>query len=428
MTATAQTTPAEEPAIARKPRVMIAGEFSAGKSRLINGLLGKEVLPSNVTSTALPPIWLIHGIETALMIDLDGNSRPLDFEDIQVETTSYCLLSCEADILKYVDLIDTPGNSDPNIPPICWERIVEYADNLVWCSSAMQAWKQTEKATCKELPEDLLASATLLITQADRMPDEKSAEKVLRRVSRDASKLFPEILMGSMLNDDDVGKVRDRLISLAETMPLRGSDVELVEDARMEAEAKLSGNKRRRPVTQIKTPVKSRPAPFDATSGVRPKSKLLDDGEKVVGPWSMESEEETAKPTSKPIDAETDAKPEAAKAEDKKPAATKTDAKADVAEETAAAKAEKPKAVAPSKPKAKATKKLEPTLKAVLADTKVDENKGTSFGLPNGVIAELWKRKTDGLDLDNNEQFLSAVAGILAEVQGALKTDAKSSK
>ena len=165
MNANLKIATSEVPITRRKPRIMIAGEFSAGKSRLINGLLGRDLLPSNVTSTALPPIWLIGGGDAALVVGLDGTVSDLDFDEIDVETTAYCLLSCDAEILRHVDLIDTPGSSDPNIPSICWERIVDFADSLIWCSSAMQAWKQTEKATVSDLPEDLRAQATLLITQ-----------------------------------------------------------------------------------------------------------------------------------------------------------------------------------------------------------------------------------------------------------------------
>ena len=49
------------PRPARLPRILVAGEFSSGKTQLISGLLGEAVLPSNVISTALPPIWLVSG-------------------------------------------------------------------------------------------------------------------------------------------------------------------------------------------------------------------------------------------------------------------------------------------------------------------------------------------------------------------------------
>ena len=220
--------------VRRKPRIMIAGEFSAGKSRLVNALLGKEVLPSNVTSTALPPIWMVHGDQPPLIVGIDGEVMDLEMDEIKVETTAFCVVSSRAPILEHVDLIDTPGNSDPKIPAICWERMVQYADSMVWCTSAMQAWKQTEKATCADLPEDLLTHATLLITQADRMPDERSAGKVERRVTRDASKYFSTIMMGSMLDENDAAMVRERLISISGDLALRGAEEELVDEIRAE--------------------------------------------------------------------------------------------------------------------------------------------------------------------------------------------------
>lgn len=224
----------ETTGVTRKPRVLVAGEFSAGKSRLINGLIGKDVLPSNVTSTALPPIWLVYGNSEPFIVDLDGEITDFNVNEIEVHKTAFCVLSTECEILRHLDLIDTPGNSDPNIPPICWERMVQYADGLVWCTSAMQAWKQTEKATCADLPESLLENATVMITQADRMPDERSAQKVQRRVARDAGKYFSDVIMGSMLFDEDVAQIRDHVIEMAQGLNLRGMEEDIVDQARSE--------------------------------------------------------------------------------------------------------------------------------------------------------------------------------------------------
>ena len=45
---------------ARKPRIAIMGEFSAGKSTLCNILLGQAPLPMRVTATRLPPVLMTY--------------------------------------------------------------------------------------------------------------------------------------------------------------------------------------------------------------------------------------------------------------------------------------------------------------------------------------------------------------------------------
>ena len=191
---------------------MVAGEFSAGKTRLINGLLGHSVLPSNVTATALPAIWITHGTPACFAVDLEGVARPIATPaDADLQQTQYCVLFHPAPVLEQFDIIDTPGTSDPNMPAQSWERMLEFADAIVWCSTATQAWRQSEKSVWVEMPERLLQRATLLITHADRMPDARSAERVLRRVRRDAQAYFDTFLMESLLDTTALNRIRTHL-------------------------------------------------------------------------------------------------------------------------------------------------------------------------------------------------------------------------
>ncbi|SMX51284.1 GTPase [Actibacterium lipolyticum] len=232
--------PAEAAPRARKPRIMVAGEFSSGKTQLINGLLGATVLPSNVTSTSLPPIWIVGEDVSSFRLGTDGEKQQIETLDgVSVTDTSFCLLSNPAPILEHFDVIDTPGNSDPNIPPECWERMLEYADVVIWCTNAVQAWRQSEKSVWNEMPEHLTENSTILITHADRMPDERSTQKVMRRVKRDAEPFFSHFLMGSLLNQEDLAAISDHLIELSASLKdCPGAEQPHVDAARLEGKAK----------------------------------------------------------------------------------------------------------------------------------------------------------------------------------------------
>lgn len=440
----------------RKPRVMIAGEFSAGKSRLINALLGRDVLPSKVTSTALPPIWLVYGERDPLVLGIDGAVSDLDMEQIDVENTAFCVISTHAPILKYVDLIDTPGNSDPKIPSVCWERMVKYADGLIWCTSAMQAWKQTEKATCADLPEDLLSHATLLITQADRMPDEKSAGKVERRVRRDAGKYFSTIMMGSMLNDDDVARVTERVMTLSSELPLRGANEEIVDELRGQDDHAV-------PVA-------------DANSQHEGWEDDAEDA-KMTGPWTHEEDEfefDNSAAAEASSDSERPESPDTVDASDDNPGlADLNDGEEEIAPSELAEDAsaldlpeaegesgsddgqdardthEEPEAPtaeigadaddAENVPEADggdgrddedaelaATLLAAMTAQEAAAGSSVPDEPDkrppqTSFGQPNCTVERMWRRITADADLADNERFIACIATLLEEVQELIK-------
>ncbi|MCB1342614.1 MAG: 50S ribosome-binding GTPase [Pseudooceanicola sp.] len=209
----------------RKPRVLIAGEFSAGKTRLLNALLGTPVLPSHVTSTSLPPMWLVEGNGAPLRLDMSGDWYETgDIETVEVLSTRFCVLRAEADILRHIDLIDTPGNSDPNIPAECWERVVGFADMVIWCSNANQAWRQTEKAVWDEMPDHLRRSSLMVLTHADLMPDDTARDKVLRRARREAGDYFAGIEMVSPIDAREVAVFAARLTDHALAIPALEGD------------------------------------------------------------------------------------------------------------------------------------------------------------------------------------------------------------
>ncbi|SDX01789.1 Dynamin family protein [Ruegeria halocynthiae] len=183
----------------RKPVFALMGEFSAGKSTLMNFLLRKQALPTQVTATQLPPIWFSWGSRPAYVKRHDGSTQTIELnqlEQVGVNDAQFIRIFLKADILEAVDLIDTPGISDPKISTDVWQRAVGQANGVLWCTHSTQAWRETERATWVSLPERLQHKSLLLITRADAL-GQKDRQKVLRRVNREAGHLFNRTILFS---------------------------------------------------------------------------------------------------------------------------------------------------------------------------------------------------------------------------------------
>ncbi len=183
----------------RKPVFALMGEFSAGKSTLMNFLLRQQALPTQVTATQLPPVWFSYGDKPAYVKGHDGSFREIELDQLDqlgVNDAQFVRIYLEADILEAVDLIDTPGISDPKISTDVWRRAVGQANGVIWCTHSTQAWRETERATWVSLPERLQNNSLLLVTRADAL-DLKDRQKVLRRVNREAGHLFNRSILFS---------------------------------------------------------------------------------------------------------------------------------------------------------------------------------------------------------------------------------------
>lgn len=174
------------------------GEFSAGKSTLLNLLLQDEVLTTQVTATKLPVIWITYGeTVSATCLTVDGVAEPFDMKDLDQlgsKTPLLLRLSFPADILKRIDIIDTPGISDPRLAAGALSFLGPYLDFVVWCSAANQAWRQTEKAMWTSLPEGLRSTSILALTRADTVNKAGDLKKVVKRCTTEAADLFDQIV------------------------------------------------------------------------------------------------------------------------------------------------------------------------------------------------------------------------------------------
>ena len=265
---------------ARRARVVVLGEFSAGKSTLINLLTGARSLRTQVTATQMPAVWMSYGTADSYRVDLEGNEHPVDPtnpESISVADTAYVRTFMETPALELCDFIDTPGNSDPNIASIAWERVAEIADVAVWCSPSTQAWRQSELAAWRDVPENVRARSILLLTRADKLTTDEDREKVLKRVTREAGSLFSHIHMASLVDFSNAREVLRDLIALC-------NSVDAVEKQKIDAEADV--------LTPAKTVTETEPTPVPSAKTAEADAVSEDDDAlEISGPEAMAEED-----------------------------------------------------------------------------------------------------------------------------------------
>lgn len=182
----------------QRPTLAMMGEFSSGKSELLNCLLARRLLPTRVTATDLPAIWITQGTTEAIRgLGFDGRLVPLTTDDLaEGKAMQYLCIRVEtsAEILQRVDLIDTPGISDPRMTTEIVEEVARHVDFVIWCSPMNQAWRQSERAFWKSMPKSAKSGSILALTRADLMSDPRDIEKVVRRCIAESSGDFAAVL------------------------------------------------------------------------------------------------------------------------------------------------------------------------------------------------------------------------------------------
>lgn len=182
----------------QKPVIALMGEFSAGKSTLLNLMLDGDHLPTKVTATNLPAVWITKSDSPFFKgLRHDGTLEDIDPEALGEDVReTYLLLQfgVNAPVLDRTDLIDTPGISDPKLAKGATLFLGPYLDGVLWLSPANQAWRQTEKVVWSGFPDTLRAHSMIVLTRADKLRRKSDLTKVKKRVQRDTETLFCDLL------------------------------------------------------------------------------------------------------------------------------------------------------------------------------------------------------------------------------------------
>lgn len=185
-------------------RVLIAGEFNAGKSTTVNALLGEKVLPSGGTPTTgviCVVRWGDHPAVALFKADrqqpggLDPTPVPVDVTALEASVTIgaasgktnvwglaeiyWPLEFCR----RGVEIIDSPGLNESADRTKITMSYVNKADAVVFVFSALQTLTAAErKVVDQQLKIFSHDSMFCLVNRINQVEDEDEAEKVIENV------------------------------------------------------------------------------------------------------------------------------------------------------------------------------------------------------------------------------------------------------
>lgn len=174
-------------------RVIILGEFNHGKSSLLNGLFGEQVLPFGVTPTTQIDTWISFGAENKRVSAYSGGIliQQWNWDEWQ-KLSNHCLpdvlkdksvdrLAIELDSNIFDEsciFIDTPGLNEAFLARESYlQRYLNRADLLIFVLDANQALTHTEQTVIREFSKTLESEQSILvINKCDRLDDDEWLE------------------------------------------------------------------------------------------------------------------------------------------------------------------------------------------------------------------------------------------------------------
>jgi len=186
----------------RPVRVAVIGEFNSGKTTLVNALLGAAVLPTSFTTHTAYPTVVRFAAKPSLRAEIAERRRvPIDWHELDGAPAQHIYrlhVGMPLDPLRTLRAIDTRGLGlgDESVDTRTL-RSCRTADVVIWCTPAMQAWKDSEQQAWLALPKAVRRRGILAVTFMDQLRSPSDAGRLLARLSADAAPLFRRMVTAS---------------------------------------------------------------------------------------------------------------------------------------------------------------------------------------------------------------------------------------
>lgn len=154
--------------------VVFIGEFSTGKSSIINALLGKKLLPEGITPTTDKVTIIRYGEE------------PKEYEE-----EGKRVISVQDERLKGFLIVDTPGT---NVTLEEHEKIVREfiprADIVFFVIGAERAVTESETRLIRFIREEWLKNTVFILNKIDIVEDRDELERLIEYSKREIERIF----------------------------------------------------------------------------------------------------------------------------------------------------------------------------------------------------------------------------------------------
>lgn len=196
--------------------LVVLGDFKRGKSTIINAILGKSIAPVNVA----PETFTINSISygenpSAEAVLKNGQRITLTADDLVRErleklmrafpdTLEYIDIRDNAEILKEIRIVDTPGLSDLD----CLDKQVQdylvNADAVIYVASALSPFSESEQVfLASHIRPMSFTKLFVLVNMIDAMNSEEDIEKILNRITERCETIMPNAFVYGVSGIDE---------------------------------------------------------------------------------------------------------------------------------------------------------------------------------------------------------------------------------
>lgn len=182
----------------RPLRLAIIGELNSGKSSLANMLIGNVTLPTNTISNTRIATLIRYSATPSIVAIFEGNIRKqVTLSQLkELEDISYLDVGLPIKHLRYIEIVDFPSLTTIDRENNSLNLANNHIDAIIWCTSAIGAWKKSEQDAWLDIPDRLKKRAFLVVTRKDQL-DAISQQKVIKRLEYEVGNIFQAITLTS---------------------------------------------------------------------------------------------------------------------------------------------------------------------------------------------------------------------------------------